>query len=638
MPGKQNKQNDKSARDILRVLFRRRWLFLLSAALFMVAAFAMSLKIPKQYTASTRFVLQSDLAVEGLPTAKAASFAALEQRVDQMIESPAAVEAAIEKVESNPDFKSESNGFTVLEGLPRIEGELTAEGQARKQAIVRAIAQDVKFVKERRSRGVEQLVARVQFTSENPAFAYRLPNALVRNYQEKIHDYYLKKLNDSMKTVREQFVSLEEELKTKREEKVRFDKEHAGKFINNMALLNQNKTRLESVIDEMGRDIDKAKIRKDKLQTKKNDLNKMLNDVMGEGAGGDASPEGRPLLQEVVGPNPEYREIVREIEKARQGLDTLQTLQGKKESHPDVILQKKNIEMLEKKLAETPEEIVLEKIYGHAGMGGSGGAKDLLIELSSTTADLETVTAEIAAMQNELERLKKQAEKYTEMESDYALLTTKEQQLRETLHNIEREYQDKRRQYATLKQHYDLQVKNQRTNFEIEMAERPYRPSYPTLSMILLLAVGGGVAFGTAMVLGVNMMERTVTTTEEAVNMFDFPIHGVIAEIVTPRQRAVRKLKRWAVAPVVTFVVGLSIAWFAWGAYLRLEDTRGFEYWLTDQATLISRNIVQPARSVLGGPPVSPTPVPAPKATEPDAPKPDKAASAGMPGHRMANR
>jgi hypothetical protein len=140
------------------------------------------------------------------------------------------------------------------------------------------------------------------------------------------------------------------------------------------------------------------------------------------------------------------------------------------------------------------------------------------------------------------------------------------------------------------------------------------------------------------MVLGVNMMERTVTTTEEAVNMFDFPIHGVIAEIVTPRQRAVRKLKRWAVAPVVTFVVGLSIAWFAWGAYLRLEDTRGFEYWLTDQATLISRNIVQPARSVLGGPPVSPTPAPEPKATEPDAPKPDKAASAGMPGHRMANR
>ena len=68
----------------------------------------------------------------------------------------------------------------------------------------------------------------------------------------------------------------------------------------------------------------------------------------------------------------------------------------------------------------------------------------------------------------------------------------------------------------------------------------------------LLAAIVGGLAFGAGLVFLANLLDRSVSTTEEAVHHFDLPVHGVIAEIVTARQQWVRRTKVWTIGPAVT--------------------------------------------------------------------------------------
>jgi hypothetical protein len=89
----------------------------------------------------------------------------------------------------------------------------------------------------------------------------------------------------------------------------------------------------------------------------------------------------------------------------------------------------------------------------------------------------------------------------------------------------------------------------------------------------MLAAMGGGLAFGAALVVLMTYMERTVTTTEDAAKYFDLPVHGVIGEIVPAGQRHWRKVCAWSLAPVVTAAVVLTLSLFTWSIYLRLTDT-----------------------------------------------------------------
>ena len=100
------------------------------------------------------------------------------------------------------------------------------------------------------------------------------------------------------------------------------------------------------------------------------------------------------------------------------------------------------------------------------------------------------------------------------------------------------------------------EIANRRTHLSaVQVAQKQSKPSSPSLLMVLALALGGGLAFGSGLVFLTQMLDRSISTTEEAARHFGLPIHGVTEEIVPPRLRARRRMRRWILGPVISFVV-----------------------------------------------------------------------------------
>ncbi|MCD4699703.1 MAG: hypothetical protein K8R91_03910, partial [Phycisphaerae bacterium] len=177
--------NKKTPRDVLRVVFRRRRLFLLGASLFAIIAMLGAYYLPLKYTGTTIFQHHRDVAAEGTLARGSESFDATRLSMRNDLASRDAVAEVAEEI-------------ALLKGLPRDpEGRLTREGQMAEQRIVGDIIKDVKVTLVIRSTNKDRFS--VSVTHHDPILAKQIPNTLVRNYKNRLLQAIKERLTASSK-------------------------------------------------------------------------------------------------------------------------------------------------------------------------------------------------------------------------------------------------------------------------------------------------------------------------------------------------------------------------------------------------------------------------------------------------------
>ena len=115
---------------------------------------------------------------------------------------------------------------------------------------------------------------------------------------------------------------------------------------------------------------------------------------------------------------------------------------------------------------------------------------------------------------------------------------------------------------------------------EVWAAREQYRPSSPTLRTVLGGAIFGGLAFGGGLVFLFNFLDRSITTTEDAMRHFDLPVYGVIGRIVSRRERLTSRIRRWIVIPIVAIIALGCLSLCMWSVVLWLQYPDKYKQWL----------------------------------------------------------
>ena len=537
----------KSPRDIMRIVLRHRRLFLLGASLFIVVALIGSHYVPVKYTGVAKFTRQIDPASEQLKGAQSESFESRKLMLRNDLAGYKAVDKIIE------DLKLTLN-------LPRTgEGRLTLKSEQDKQEMVRDMMKRIKVDWEVSSQNLD-LIA-VSCEHSDPELATSVPNALVHNYIALVSEQIVSRLRDSEMFLKDQRTRLKEQCDSANTEKIKFETEHAGAMPASVGALDEQIRRIISDLDVMKRQQNLAEAKLARFQTIMTGTRPASSPATDVAT---SDPASQPI-QWMKGPNPEVERLNNQLRDAEEQFKLMTKVRRMKETHPDVEAQRRLIAQIKDKLSSTDAQINKDTVYGVVPTSPERGRVDLSVEIAAALSEKEVLGNEIVRME---ERLKG----YQELQKNFGPVLLKYNEFAKKLQEKEAELKGWDARYTEIQMALAAESAKKRTQHESVLAAQPQnKPSSPSLLMILALALGGGLACGVGLVFLSAAMERTITTMEDAIKMLDLPVHGVIGEITTAKQRSWRSFRKWIVTPIVSAVVLATIGVTGLSVVLWLE-------------------------------------------------------------------
>lgn len=548
-----------SLRDLLRIIFRRWRLFVLGAALFAVGALILWHFVPVEYTGVAIFERRMDPAAVEFSRGKGDAFTTLKQTQEHEVKGYGAVAQAVEEL-----------GMT--RGMPRTpDGQYTGPGQMAKQELVRGLMANITVEWKAKSEQVD--LVSVSFTHRDPLYAERLPNTLVKNYIERASSMINSRLKASQDFLAKQVATCSERLTELSRQRIRFETQHAGTMPESPGALQKN-------INDLVADIDTRQLQLNLAKQKLARLRAL--------ATGAPEPTTQPT-QVIRGPNPELKRLEQQLRESKDELEIALTMRHMTEKHPTVRALRAKIANLQERITQTPSDAVLQEVYGGVRVVGN-----LAMELAASQSEVE-ITA------NELQRLQRRLTTYQGLMANFEPIRQEYMQIQKKIEDQQAELKRWEDRLAQVRMDLAAEVAKKRTHHEtVEAAQRQFRPSFPTLWMVMGFAIVGGLGFASGLVFLSNSLDRAVTTIEDASDRFGLPIHGVIGEIVTPRERVMRTLKRWTIGPVVTLILLATLSLSGLSAVLWLRYPQEFSKWKSSPAGFLNRHVVQPCSQLMG--------------------------------------
>jgi len=602
-------------RAIWAAIMRHRSLFLVGAAIFAIAAMLGSHYLPLQYTATAMFERRSDVASEDSNRNKSASFRAMKLTLQHELAGPKAIERVVEQlglVRPGSGDRSGQRGVTVRE---------------RKDKLIREIMKRIVVRWEVRSDQVD--LVSVKFTHHDPELAQKIPNALVKDYINRVSEQIVQRLQASLAFLVERVRECQDRVHELTRKKIEFELTHADMLPDDAAMLaryvHQTSTDIETLRRQ--RAVAERKVA-------------YLRALVGEGAphvalpgawdgafdGGRVSEAacsalacasvsvdenlglaeagrlgqvmackglGLPMpnapglggpAQIVRGPNPELAKLQDRLQKYRDELDEAISIRHMTENHPSVRALRQKIAQLQERIRRTPRETVLHKVYE------TGPAQnELAVQLALAESELQVLTGELARLEQRLAGYRSAVASSAPIREQYLnIVRLLEEQQAEA-----RRWQQRR---TDVQMALEAEKAKRRTHLAaVQLAERPYRPVFPQAWMVLAFAIFGGLAFGGGLSLLMDTVDRSVGSLEEATRCFGVPVHAAIGEIRTTRQRAVHRLKRGVLVPAVSLVLLFALFLSAASVVLRLHDPEGYAGWaVVGNPQLAFRRVVHP--------------------------------------------
>jgi uncharacterized protein involved in exopolysaccharide biosynthesis len=606
----------KTPRDLLRAVFRRRLLFLSGAAIFAFVALVGALWWPVKYTAMAKFERRSDPASEALVGSKSESFETSKQVLQQELAGFNALDAAAEDLEKK----------RLLPPLPRgNDQKLTPAGKMLRQQVIRDLTDDLKvnFI----VRSTEVDLVSVEFTDKDPLLAQALPNTLVTEYINRISEKMITNLTASVEFLQKKVDEANTRLTELTKKRTEFEKEHAGMLPENPGTLQQEVQRIDADMDRIRRQQSLAQQKLDQIKAFRaggktpadHSPPPSPKDKPEENPAEKDTPPAvaadKPLADEGLALEREMAEVTQELSRRldekmqyERARDEGKTITGMTAKHPRMVALNEQIKKVDNYIAgvRTRLEGVQTRRSDFAkrwkeSLPGAAQAPSLAdasanpllqrafemqtaqLAMDETAAQLEInlTNNELARLKDHREGLKKVLEEYVPKRQEYVELVKKV---------TDQQAEANRWQTRLTDVHMALaaEAAKRRTHLsQVELAQEQFRPSSPKLLYVIALALVGGLAFGSGLVFLVNTVDRSISTTEEAVDYFGLPILGTVGEIVTPKQKTRRKMIRWGLGPVAALLAVAAIGVAAMNISLWLNDREKFEDWKHAPASFV---------------------------------------------------
>lgn len=549
----------RSVHDLLRLIFRRRRLFLLGSSLFAFALLAAWHYAPLKYSGTAIFEFGLEAAAEQISYTSRESFGAIKARLQHDLAGYEGVKTATEEL-------------GLMQGLSHDEqGHLTAEGRARMQEIIGEYMSGVQVNWEARS-DREDLIA-VNFTHGDPRLAEHMPNVLVAGYINRTYERMRTDLQRQYEFLRGKVEDCDRVLAELTKERIQFETKHAGMLPDNPCALQDKIQQTRAEIQAFRRQYSTANRTLVRMRAFRQESTK----------GGEAVAS-----QIIKHPNPELARLRGQLRDLRDELDTALTLRHMTDRHPTVEALQAKIAQIEDRIEKTPAEVVKEKIYAN-----DQALIDLSVAIAAAQSQRETSANEVARLQALLDKYEDLWANFAPVRQDYLRFTQQWSERKTEADNWKRRLEQVEVALAAA-------VNNRLTRLNaVQPAHEQVLPSHPSLLIVLLFAIGGGILFGSGLVFLAKMLDRSITTPEEAARYFNVPVHGVTHEIVTPAQKFLRWLKRWGVRPIVCLVIMAALGLASMSIVLRLRYPGKYKQWDAAPVEFVSREIYEPARGLL---------------------------------------
>jgi uncharacterized protein involved in exopolysaccharide biosynthesis len=553
----------RSPRDLLRTVFRRKQLFLLTAGLIAILVGILCHYWPKKYTSAATFQRVDNEAVSlGRQAEEGAAFDdVMRSKVMHDLKRKDAIERAL-------------NEIGLLRDLPRdATGELTPEGRRMKQDLITETREKMTITWPIKTGPVDEII--LSFTHHDPEVAAEFPNVLVRNYISEISSWITRELTRQLARRQSEESEALSRLNAASHAVQEFRIEH--EYVSeDLPAIERRITELENRREVQQGELDLANFRLAAYEAKKKEIE----------TGQIENEDGEAEEVKVMGPNQRKLDKQEELRKARESLNMMQTINRMKDAHPQVIKQKLYIKDLETQIAEMPDEIVLERHLVQRDAQGLTHAFQL--ELESLKFQIRLIARDVKQLDADLASLNRARAEYNTYREDYEKLARAQLE-------AEKNYDDVREQRLHFQNMINQEEGRRRTRLEtIELAEVQHKPSSPKFLVVLGASLALGIAAGAGLIFLSHLLDRTIATPEEASQYFALPIHGVIGEIVTPAQKRYRKLRRRLVIPVLSVIVLTGLALAIMSNYLRLEHPNRYQQWSADPIHFITSQALEP--------------------------------------------
>ena len=535
-----------SIHDVLRLIFRRRYLFVLASALFAIIVLVAAHYVPLKYTGEAIFEFGLETAAEQISRTSKDSFGTIKERMRYDLGGYLAIEKAVRDLQ-------------LTQGLPHDNsGQLTSEGQMTLQKLVNKFMGQTEIKWEARS-AQEDLVA-VRFTHSNPQLAQQMPNTLVANYINKTYESIRAGLKRQYEFLKHKVQDIEVITKELTKKKVHFETQYAGILPKNPLLLHEKIQTTREDLEDLRRRQMLAKQTLSHFRALRQ-------------ASSDQSDQPVQIIKQ---PNPELPRSEEYLRQLKDDLDSALTLGQMTEKHPTVKALKIKISRLEKRISEMPQEVIKEKVYSN-----KSEYNDLTVALATAQADLEMTTAEIP-------RLQRLLTDYEQLWANFAPIRLEYLQFLKEWNDRTAESENWKKRLENVEVALGASINNRLTRLNaIQPAYKQFIPSFPPVWLVLGFSIIGALAFGGGLVFFANSMDRSISSTEQARDYFDLPIHGVTGEIITPKQKTLNRVKNWFIAPAITAVLIVIIALSGMSIVLKLKEVHKYEKWKESPVTFV---------------------------------------------------
>lgn len=507
---------------------RFRWRFILPAFLVTMMVLGASLMLPRKYEAEAIFERRTDMVLNEIMSRGGSPVI---QRPQQSLNQQLAGSPAIDKLVKQLDTALASK--TIINA-----GQTDA-------ARLRSELERLVMVKYDISSTTLDRV-RVNYVSENPLLARMVVNGLVTNYIDKTRKEINDKLQESARFFKAEVARCRTNIENIENEKLIYEIKHGS-------LLPDSPNNVQLSIIDAQTQLTDAQQKYEAAMLRVKALSQSF----------DNTAKTTPSV--VTERNPEMLKLQERMNKLRETENQYVNTYKMKEKHPDLVALREDIAKLMITLVQTPAEVVTEQ-----RMDVNPQYSQLDLMLTQATVERDAYNAAVKQSKTRLATLENQSEKFFPVRAEYRKISRDvDQQQRQLTF-----WEDNLRRVEMA---MTAESGNRGILLEfIKPCEAIMLPVSPNLIQVLMAACMLGVAAGGISVLAAYRADESFHEGEELSRAFELPLMGAVSELISRRQRRLRKLKVMIVYPASGVVMVVVLMALAGTVYTSLRSPRKF--------------------------------------------------------------
>ncbi len=501
-----------SVTNIRRMIVQHRWAFMVPCFAVAIAVLVGARFLPRKYEGQAIFENRNDLVMTEIANRGAPQqFARLKRSIGEEVGGAAAIERAVIDLQLVPVLP------------PNAPAHLRQRADMKRQDIVNAIRRELRVSFDVSTAEVDRV--RLTLISTDPELTRRVVNKLVDNYIERSRKQIDGMLDQAVTFFRSQVDTKRKELDGLEEERLKFEVKYAEILPDESGVSRGTLAEAQQQLLAVEQTLRSADLRVTALERE---------------VGEDKDKDGKKPVSVTMQRNPELKRLQDELRGYNELIEKHTVIEKMTEQHPTVVTLRHKVEDLEREIAQTPAEIVAERVFTDDVRGPQANMTLALVQAKS---DRDAAQANLKLAQEHVAKMLVRSTEVFPVRAEYRKLATA---ITEAQRQLDFWNDNLRRIQITLTA--ELGQRGISMEF-LKPCGSITRPTSPDLMQVFFVAAALGIAFGTAWVVFAERTDVTFQSVDQAAGHLRVPVLGAVAEIVTAPVARWRRLSQCFLQP-----------------------------------------------------------------------------------------